>query len=106
MSSYKIMSNRPPLEQIKSVPCPSPPDAIHSELIDEPDQIRHLRKARDSRAAELLSMSNRPAMEKIETIPCPTCGAQPGEKCELHSGRPRTGPHRERCLTAEDLLKR
>jgi hypothetical protein len=64
MSSHKNMSDRPTLERVKSVPCPSPPDPIHSELIDELDQIRHLRKARDSRAAELLSMSNRSAIEK------------------------------------------
>src|SRR5947199_9320844 len=86
MNSYKNMSNRPTIEQIKSVPCPSPPGPIHSELIDELDQIRHVRKARDSRAAELLIMSNCSAMEKIQTIPCPTCDAQPGEKCKLHPG--------------------
>jgi hypothetical protein len=106
MSSHKNMSDRPTLERVKSVPCPSPPDPIHSELIDELDQIRQVRKARDSRAAELLSMSNRSAIEKIQTIPCPTCDAQPGEKCELHPGQPRTEPHRERRLAAEDLLNR
>jgi hypothetical protein len=100
------MSNRPTLEQIKSVPCPSPPNPIHSELIDELDQIRQVRKARDSRAAELLSMSNCSAIEKIQTIPCPTCDAQPGEKCKLHPGQPRREPHRERRLAAGDLLNR
>jgi len=106
MNSYKNISNRPTIEQIKSVPCPSPLDPIHSELIEELDQIRHVRKARDSQAAELLSMSNRSAIEKTQTIPCPTCDAQPGEKCEIHSGQPRTEPHRERRLAAEDLLNR
>lgn len=106
MSSYKNMSNHPTLEEIKSVPCPSPPDPIHSELIDELDRIGHVRKARDSRAAELLSMSNRSAIEKIQTIPCPTCDALPGENCELHPGQPRTEPHRERRLAAADLLNR
>jgi hypothetical protein len=27
---------------------------------------------------------------------CPTCGANPAEKCELHSGQPRTEPHSAR----------
>jgi hypothetical protein len=32
---------------------------------------------------------------------CPTCGAKPGEKCELNNGMPRTEPHPERRLSAE-----
>jgi hypothetical protein len=98
------MSNRPARERIKSVPCPSPLDPIHSELIDELDRIREVRKARDSGAAGVLCMSNRPAIEKIQTVPCPTCGVKRGEKCELHSGQPRTEPHRDRRLAAQDLL--
>jgi hypothetical protein len=31
-------------------------------------------------------------------IRCPTCGAKPGEKCELGTGQPRTEPHRARRL--------
>jgi len=96
------MSNPPTREQIKSVPCPSPSDSIHSELIDELEQIRALRKARDSRSAGLL-MSNRLAIEMIQIVPFPTCGAEPGQKCELHSGQFRTEPHRDRRLIAEDL---
>jgi hypothetical protein len=34
-------------------------------------------------------------------VRCPTCGAAPGEKCELTSGQPRTDPHRERRVTAK-----
>lgn len=34
------------------------------------------------------------------TIRCPTCGAKPGEKCELSTGLPRTEPHRDRRLGA------
>jgi hypothetical protein len=98
------MNHRPTREQIKSFPCPSPPDPIHSELIDQLDKIRDVRKAWNSRAAELLTMSNCSAIEKIQTIPCPTCDAQPGEKCKLHPGQPRTEPHRERRLAAGDLL--
>ena len=36
------------------------------------------------------------------TVQCPTCGAKPGEKCELCTGLPRTQPHRDRRLAAED----
>jgi len=34
-------------------------------------------------------------------IRCPTCGAKPGEKCELGTGQPRTETHRDRRLAAE-----
>lgn len=81
-------------EQIQSFPYPSRPEPIHSELIDELDRIREIRKAG----------SNRPTIEQIQAVPCPTCGAEPGEKCELNSGQPRIEPHRDRRLTAEDLL--
>jgi hypothetical protein len=33
-------------------------------------------------------------------VRCPTCGAKPGEKCELSTGLPRTDPHRDRRLAA------
>ena len=33
-------------------------------------------------------------------IRCPTCGAKPGEKCELGTGQPRTETHRDRRLAA------
>jgi hypothetical protein len=90
------MNHRPTCEQIKSVPCPSPPDPIHSELIDQLDKIRDVRKAWNSRDPGLLSVSSRLAIEKIHPVSCPTCGAQLGQKCELHSGQPKTEPHRDR----------
>src|SRR6185437_901058 len=40
--------------------------------------------------------------EKALTIRCPTCGAKPGQKCELSTGLPRTEPHRDRRLEAPD----
>ena len=40
--------------------------------------------------------------KQILAIRCPTCGAAPGEKCELSTGLPRTGPHRDRRLSAAD----
>jgi hypothetical protein len=38
-------------------------------------------------------------------VRCPTCGARPGEKCELGTGQPRTYPHRDRRLVAADLIE-
>ncbi len=38
------------------------------------------------------------------TVRCPTCGAKPGENCELGTGQPRTEPHRDRRLAALDKL--
>jgi len=49
-------------------------------------------------------MSDELTLKEIQAVPCPTCGAKPGEKCELSTGQPRTNPHRERRLVAEDLL--
>jgi hypothetical protein len=35
-------------------------------------------------------------------VRCPTCGAKPGEKCELSTGLPRTELHRDRRLAGSD----
>jgi len=40
--------------------------------------------------------------EQVLAVRCPTCGARPGEKCELGTGQPRTEPHRDRRLVASD----
>jgi len=40
--------------------------------------------------------------KEMLAIRCPTCGAKPGEKCELGTGQPRTEPHRDRRLLASD----
>jgi len=54
-------------------------------------------------AASLTTVKVRkPPLKQIQTVHCPTCGAGPGEKCELTSGRPRTKPHRDRRLIAAD----
>jgi hypothetical protein len=42
------------------------------------------------------------AKKKTLAIRCPTCGAKPGEKCELGTGQPRTEPHRDRRLVPAD----
>jgi len=36
--------------------------------------------------------------DKTLLLRCPTCGAKPGEKCELHSGMPRSDPHPARAI--------
>lgn len=43
----------------------------------------------------------RPA-KLAQAIPCPTCGAAPGEKCELGTGQPRFEPHQARRFSAAD----
>jgi hypothetical protein len=40
---------------------------------------------------------------RIEVVSCPTCGAGPGEKCELPTGQRRTEPHRDRLLAADSM---
>jgi CRP-like cAMP-binding protein len=40
--------------------------------------------------------------KQVLAVRCPTCGAAPGEKCELSTGQPRTRPHRDRRLSARD----
>jgi hypothetical protein len=41
----------------------------------------------------------------VVIVVCPTCGAACGEKCELHTGQPRTQPHAARRWAASDKLK-
>jgi hypothetical protein len=49
---------------------------------------------------------DRNQLEKLSlNVPCPTCGAAPGQKCELNTGQPRTAPHRDRRLSAADKEK-
>jgi len=40
--------------------------------------------------------------EQALAVRCPTCGAKPGEKCELSTGLPRTEPHRDRRLAGSE----
>src|SRR6266404_3915004 len=41
-------------------------------------------------------MAKKLSPKAVLAIPCPTCGAAPGEMCELSTGQPRTNPHRDR----------
>jgi hypothetical protein len=44
-------------------------------------------------------------LKQILFVPCPTCGAATKEVCELHSGAPRTEPHRDRKLSAAEAVE-
>ena len=46
--------------------------------------------------------AQKPTLKQVQAVRCPTCGAAPGEKCELSTGLPRTEPHRDRRLIAAD----
>ncbi len=43
--------------------------------------------------------------KQIMSVPCSTCGAAIGEVCELHTGAPRTEPHRDRKLSAAEAVE-
>jgi hypothetical protein len=43
-----------------------------------------------------------PKKKDVLMVRCPTCGAKPGEKCELTTGQPRTNEHKERRWEASD----
>jgi len=43
-------------------------------------------------------------LKQILFVPCTTCGAATKEVCELHSGAPRTEPHRDRKLSAAEAV--
>jgi hypothetical protein len=54
-------------------------------------------------AVSLTTMkAKKPTLKQVQAVRCPTCGAGPGEKCELSTGQPRLEPHRDRRLEAED----
>jgi hypothetical protein len=42
---------------------------------------------------------------QVLSVPCATCGAAVGEVCELHTGAPRTEPHRDRKLSAAEAVE-
>jgi hypothetical protein len=45
------------------------------------------------------------SLKQILSVPCTTCGAAVGEACELHTGDPRTEPHRDRKLSAAEAIE-
>jgi hypothetical protein len=48
------------------------------------------------------AVRKKPAPEQVLAIRYPTCGAAPGEKCELSTGHLRTSPHSDRRWIAAD----
>jgi len=44
-------------------------------------------------------------LKQILSVPCSTCGAEVAEVCELHTGAPRTEPHRDRKLSAAEAVE-
>jgi len=44
-------------------------------------------------------------LKQIFSVPCPTCDAAIEEPCELHTGAPRTEPHRDRKLSAAEAAE-
>ena len=45
-------------------------------------------------------------LKQISSVPCTTCGAAVDEACELHTGAPRTEPHRDRKLSAAEAIEK
>jgi hypothetical protein len=43
--------------------------------------------------------------KQILAVRCPTCGAAPGQKCELSTGQPRHNPHLDRRLISKDWTR-
>jgi hypothetical protein len=55
---------------------------------------------------DLLVKTRELTPKQILSVRCITCGAAIGEVCELHTGAPRTEPHRDRKLTAADAVEK
>ena len=45
-------------------------------------------------------------LKQMLSVPCNICGAAIGEVCELHTGAPRTEPHRDRKLSAAEAVEK
>ena len=57
-----------------------------------------------SRSMFLPAMKKELSPKQILAVHCPTCGAAPGEKCKLTTGRHRAESHRDRRLIAAEQL--
>jgi hypothetical protein len=55
--------------------------------------------------AGIIIVLMRSTSEQIAAVRCPTCGAAPGEKCELNSGQLRFEPHQPRRFNAADKIE-
>jgi hypothetical protein len=54
-------------------------------------------------SAIVFDMKKQPSLKMVQAVHCRTCGAAPGQKCELGTGQPRTEPHRDRKNDASDF---
>ena len=43
--------------------------------------------------------------KQLFSVPYPTCGFAPGDRCLLHSGAPRSGPHVDRKLSVAEAIE-
>ena len=68
-----------------------------SELLCKSDHF----SSADCRNINTSMKAKKPTLKTVQAVRCPTCGAGPGEKCELNTGLPRTEPHRDRRLNAK-----
>jgi hypothetical protein len=69
--------------------------------LDE-QQVRSNEARPSSGSSVIIRDDMGPKKRDVLMVRCPTCGAKPGEKCELATGQPRINPHRERRWVAAD----
>ena len=71
--------------------------------------IRIVCKIEQIRARALLQSARVKKKEltrkQLSSVPCPTCGAAAGERCELHSGGPRSEAHVDRKFAAIQAIE-
>jgi hypothetical protein len=71
-------------------------------LREQPSRLSDFERESCAADALLREKSKKPIPKQVEAVHCPTCGARPGQRCELALGQPRTEPHRDRRLIAAD----
>jgi len=51
-------------------------------------------------------MKTGPTLRQLSSVSCPTCGVAAGKCCVLHSGAPRSGPHKDRRYAALEAIEK
>jgi hypothetical protein len=72
-------------------------------IVSKMSNIEHPPRSRTLHDAVVKTKELTP--KQILSVPCNTCGAAIGEVCELHTGAPRTEPHRDRKLSATEAAE-
>jgi hypothetical protein len=68
--------------------------------------MSNIEHSSSSETLQSLGMKSRELTAKqILSVPCPTCGAAMGDACGLHTGALRTEPHRDRKLSAAEVVE-